>query len=96
MTKQTRDMAAAATTAIGQLDQAANEIAGCEGFVRSVAFADESSQRSTPPARSDSAGEAKGFAVVASEVKELQPVKRAHLGQGDRAENRACQTSATP
>jgi methyl-accepting chemotaxis protein len=71
MTKQAKDMAAAATTAMRQLDQAASEITKVTEVIKSIAL-QTNLLALNATIEATSAGEAgKGFAVVASEVKEL-------------------------
>jgi methyl-accepting chemotaxis protein len=71
MTQQARDMAAAATAAMRQLDQAASEITKVTEVIKSIAL-QTNLLALNATIEATSAGEAgKGFAVVASEVKEL-------------------------
>ena len=71
MTQQARDMAATATAAMRQLDQAASEITKVTEVIKSIAL-QTNLLALNATIEATSAGEAgKGFAVVASEVKEL-------------------------
>jgi methyl-accepting chemotaxis protein len=71
MTQQARDMAAAATAAMRQLDQAASDITKVTEVIKSIAL-QTNLLALNATIEATSAGEAgKGFAVVASEIKEL-------------------------
>ncbi|HEY7120767.1 MAG TPA: methyl-accepting chemotaxis protein [Tepidisphaeraceae bacterium] len=71
ITQQAKDMAAAATRTMRQLDQAASEITKVTEVIKSIAL-QTNLLALNATIEATSAGEAgKGFAVVASEVKEL-------------------------
>jgi methyl-accepting chemotaxis protein len=71
MTQQAKEMAAAATAAMRQLDQAASEINKVTEVIKSIAL-QTNLLALNATIEATSAGDAgKGFAVVASEVKEL-------------------------